>query len=53
MTVVELCELMTKYAKCPECGSEAIGNGKGTFECDTFKGYFKRICHCGWQIEIR
>lgn len=52
MTVYDFMEFMNKYAKCPECGCEVVGNGKGTFECDTFKGYFKRTCHCGWFIEV-
>lgn len=53
MTIKESCELMEKYAKCPNCGCEVVGNGKGTLECDTKEGYFKRTCHCGWYVEIR
>lgn len=53
MTVIECIELTKKYAKCPECGCEAVGNGKGTIECDTTKNYFKRTCHCGWFVEIK
>ena len=53
MTVLDACQLMEKYAVCPECGCEFIGNGKGTMECDTEAGYFKRTCHCGWSVEIK
>ena len=55
MTISNVLELMEKYAKCPKCGCETIGNGTGTFEVDTTqgKGYFKRTCHCGWSVEIK
>lgn len=46
-------ELMQKYTQCLECGCEYVGNGKGTLECDTERGYFKRTCHCGWFVEIK
>ena len=52
MTIKEACELMNKYAKCPECGSMHVGNDKGKLELDSKNGYFKRTCHCGWSIEI-
>lgn len=52
MNLVDACELMKKYAKCPKCGCETVGGGTGTFECDTAAGFFKRTCHCGWSIEI-
>ena len=50
MNVREVCELIEKYAKCPKCGCEVVGNGKGTLEVD--KGIFKRTCHCGWSVTI-
>ena len=53
MTILESCELMNKYGKCPKCGCETVGNGTGTLEVDTEIGYFKRTCHCGWYIEIK
>lgn len=53
MTIKESCDLMVKFGKCPKCGCDHIGNGKGTLEVDTEKGYFKRSCHCGWVIEIK
>lgn len=53
MNVVEITNLLRRYAVCPKCGCDRVGNGKGTFECDGEIGYFKRTCHCGWQIEIK
>lgn len=53
MTVIDSCKLMEIYAVCPKCGCEFIGNGKGTLECDTEAGYFKRTCSCGWYVEIK
>lgn len=53
MNLIEAVELMKKYAACRNCGCETIGNGKGTMEVDSEKGYFKRTCRCGWQIEVR
>lgn len=53
MTIQQLMEVAEKYAVCPECGCEYVGNGKGTLEFDTSVGYFKRTCHCGWSVEIK
>jgi NADH pyrophosphatase NudC (nudix superfamily) len=56
MTVMEICGLMSKYAICPNCGRDAVGNGNGTIEVntiDTNEGYFKRTCPCGWCVEIK
>lgn len=53
MNVMSASKLMELYAACPECGCEVIGNGKGTLECDTGTGYFKRTCSCGWYVEVR
>ncbi len=53
MTVTQSAKLMELYAACPECGCAVIGNGKGTLECDTGAGYFKRACSCGWYVEVR
>jgi len=44
-------ELIRKYATCPECGNELIGNGQGTLDID--KDTFKRTCKCGWEIEVK
>lgn len=53
MNLLDACDLMQRYAKCPDCGCETIGGGTGTLEVDTQEGYFKRTCQCGWCIEIR
>lgn len=52
MNLVDACNLMRRYAKCPKCGCETIGAGTGTCEVDTAAGYFKRTCQCGWYVEI-
>ena len=52
MNLIEAISLMKKYAECPKCGCAVVGNDKGTFECDTQAGYFKRTCSCGWHVEI-
>jgi hypothetical protein len=44
-------ELMRKYSKCQNCGSEKIGNGEGTLEITD--NTFIRTCKCGWKIEIK
>lgn len=44
-------ELMQKYAKCGQCGSETIGGGEGTLTIT--EDTFIRTCKCGWKIEIR
>lgn len=46
-----LLTLMELYAECPECGCGVVGNGKGSLSCD--KGLFKRVCACGWRVEVR
>lgn len=53
MTVMQSAKLMDLYAACPKCGCEVVGNGKGTMECDTKAGYFKRTCACGWSVELQ
>lgn len=52
MNLVEACELMQKYAKCPKCGCDTVGAGTGALECDSAAGYFKRTCQCVWGIEV-
>lgn len=51
MNAVKSIELLRKYNKCKDCGSDAIGNGAGSVEIldDTFK----RACKCGWGIEVK
>jgi hypothetical protein len=50
VNVVKACNLIEKYAKCPKCGCEVVGNGKGTLEIE--KGRFKRTCSCGWSVVV-
>lgn len=52
MTITEFINLMKKYEKCPYCGCSTIGNGTGTLEGDSSKGYFRRTCRCGWSVTI-
>ena len=52
MTLTKAIALGMQYEKCPKCGCDCIGGGKGTLEIDTEIGYFKRSCHCGWSVEI-
>lgn len=44
-------ELMDKYAKCQECGSEMIGDGSGALIIED--DVFIRTCTCGWEIRIK
>lgn len=52
MTIIDACELMKRYAVCPKCGCEYIGNGKGSIVVDTEVGHFYRNCNCGWEIDL-
>jgi hypothetical protein len=51
MKLTKAVELMEKYAKCQECGSEMIGDGAGTLEVN--EDVFRRTCKCGWSIEVK
>lgn len=51
MNALKAVELLRKYDKCPECGSDKIGNGSGTIEI--LEDTFKRTCKCGWSIEVK
>lgn len=51
MNAAKVYELLIKYAKCPECGCDTIGNDTGTIEIK--EGCFKRTCPCGWSIEVK
>ncbi|MCR8994702.1 DUF3797 domain-containing protein [Brevibacillus laterosporus] len=51
MNIRKSLELMDKYSKCVECGSESIGNGEGTL--DIADDTFLRTCKCGWMVEIK
>ena len=50
MNVIEACKLIEKYAKCPCCGCELIGDGKGTLEIT--EDFLKRTCHCGMHAIV-
>jgi len=41
---------INKYANCPVCGNDKVGNGEGILvvEEDTFK----RSCKCGFKITV-
>ena len=52
MTLNDVHCLLTQYAKCPQCSSIFVGNGQGTLELDSEKGYFHRTSNCGWGVTI-
>ncbi|MUK90171.1 DUF3797 domain-containing protein [Ornithinibacillus sp. L9] len=39
---------VSRYKKCPKCGSNELGIGKGAFEVNEY--HFKRTCKCGLNI---
>lgn len=41
-------ELMKKYAACPRCGHDEIGEGAGSLEIHG--NVFCRRCVCGWSV---
>lgn len=43
--------LLNKYIKCPNCGSDKVGNYEGSVEIHENK--FIRKCKCGWNIEVK
>jgi hypothetical protein len=51
MNAMLFLQIMKKYGKCPDCGSEKLGNGEGTLEVDD--DTFKRTCKCGFEKVIR
>jgi predicted nucleic-acid-binding Zn-ribbon protein len=50
MKLTRAIELMEKYAECPQCGNGYVGDGEGSLEVTG--NVFKRMCKCGWKIEI-
>lgn len=42
--------LMKKYATCPSCGKESLGNGEGALIIED--EWFYRGCDCGYQIVV-
>lgn len=51
MDIRESLDLMNKYNKCPECGSDKVGNGEGVL--DVGDSTFFRSCKCGWEVEVK
>jgi len=50
MNAMKSVELLRKYSKCADCGSDALGNGSGSVEITD--NTFKRTCKCGWSVEV-
>lgn len=50
MNPFKLMPLMSKYEKCPECGSDRIGNGQGGIIVED--NTFTRTCKCGFKITV-
>ena len=42
--------VMKEFTNCPSCGSDTLGNGKGSLIIDQ-KG-FKRACQCGYMVQM-
>lgn len=51
MDAYKALSLMRKYAKCPQCGNENVGNGEGVLDVNNEN--FVRSCKCGWKVEIK
>jgi hypothetical protein len=51
MGTLRALELLKKYADCPDCGSDKVGNGAGTLEIED--NTFTRTCKCGFEITIK
>lgn len=49
MNILKTVELIDKYGKCPKCGSDKLGNGKGSLVVEDKTFY--RSCQCGWSIK--
>lgn len=50
MNAMKMVELLRKYSKCKDCGSDALGNGAGSVVVTD--NTFKRTCKCGWSVEV-
>lgn len=50
MNGLKSAELLNEYYKCPQCGSDKVGNGAGTFNIT--ETTFTRTCKCGWEVKI-
>lgn len=50
MNVLKAVELIGKFANCPQCGNDKIGNGDGELNIDDY--VFRRKCKCGFELTI-
>ncbi|SPY16926.1 Domain of uncharacterised function (DUF3797) [Paenibacillus polymyxa] len=51
MNILRTLELVNKYSKCPDCGSEHVANGAGTLIVED--DIFIRTCKCGWSVTVK
>ena len=52
MNYIDAVNFVKQFGECPKCGNVFVGNGQGTIDIDTEKGYFKRTCSCGWSVVV-
>lgn len=50
MNINDSLELMEKYAECPKCGNDKLGNGEGTLNIEDI--VFERTCKCGYLVKV-
>lgn len=50
MNIADSMKLLKKYSKCPDCGSDKVSNGEGTYSIDG--NTFVQTCKCGFEIEV-
>jgi hypothetical protein len=50
MNMLKALRLTEKYATCPSCGSDMLGNGAGTLVVDDKT--LRRTCACGWGVHV-
>lgn len=43
-------KLLNKYAVCPKCGCDTLGNGDGTLVVEDTT--FERTCKCGFSVKV-
>lgn len=49
MNISKLLPALNKYAICPECKNQHIGNGEGGIHID---GKYIRYCKCGFKVTV-
>ena len=52
LKIRDVCRLMKKYARCPECGCRIGANAKCEVTITSDEVFFKRVCDCGWSITL-